>query len=140
MNTKTNRLLWLDDIRDPSDTTWQNWLIENHVTPSDFKITWVKNADDFVKYITENGIPEFVCFDHDLGRDVVDEKVANGMSRRQAQIQRRETVDGYDCAKWLVDYCVDNDEALPTYLIQSANPVGVVNINTYLQNFLKFQK
>ena len=140
MNTKTNRLLWLDDIRDPNETTWQNWLIENHVTPSDFKITWVKNADDFVNYITENGLPELVCFDHDLGRDVVDEKVANGMSRRQAQIQRRETVDGYDCAKWLVDYCVDNDEPLPTYLIQSANPVGVVNINTYLQNFLKFQK
>ena len=52
VNTKTNRLLWLDDIRDPNDTTWQNWLIENHATPSDFKITWVKNADDFVNYIT----------------------------------------------------------------------------------------
>ena len=47
---------------------------------------------------------------------------------------------GYDCAKWLVEYCIDNNKSLPKYAIQSANPVGKENINSLLMNFNKFNK
>jgi hypothetical protein len=47
---------------------------------------------------------------------------------------------GYDCAKWLVDYCMDNDLDLPYWDIQSANPVGKTNINSIMNNYRKFRK
>lgn len=47
---------------------------------------------------------------------------------------------GYDCAKWLVEYCINNNKSLPKYAIQSANPVGRENINSLLTNFNKFNK
>ena len=53
--------LFLDDVRNPKDVKWINlplgpWVI-------------VRNYHDFVKYITSNGLPEFVAFDHDLGQE-----------------------------------------------------------------------
>jgi hypothetical protein len=59
------------------------------------------------------------------------------MSKRQARVQKRETISGYDCAKWLVEYCMDNDLDLPNWIVQSANPVGKDNINGLLNNYLK---
>jgi len=46
---------------------------------------------------------------------------------------------GMDCAKWLVDYCLDNDEKLPLFSSQSANPPGRDNILSLLTNFKKSQ-
>jgi len=45
---------------------------------------------------------------------------------------------GYDCAKWLVGYCIDKNLALPLWNIQSANPVGKENINSLLNNYKKY--
>jgi hypothetical protein len=42
---------------------------------------------------------------------------------------------GLDCAKWLVDYCIDNQLDLPKYYVHSANPIGRQNIINYLENF-----
>lgn len=42
-----------------------------------------------------------------------------------------------DCAKWLVDYCIDNKERLPKIFVHSANPVGADNILGLLNNFKK---
>ena len=47
---------------------------------------------------------------------------------------------GYDCAKWLVEYCLDNDLSLPKYQVHSMNPVGKKNILDYLSNFNIFKK
>ena len=55
-------LLFLDDIRNPLDaysyTNFSLFLKEN----------WniVRNHDQFVEWITTNGLPEFISFDHDL--------------------------------------------------------------------------
>lgn len=67
-------------------------------------------------YTKYNRIDE-VWFDHDLG-DVNDGT-------------------GYDCAKYLVDFCIEHDMKLPEYHIQSANPVGSLNIDSYLKSYLK---
>ena len=46
---------------------------------------------------------------------------------------------GMDCAKWLVDYCIQFDAELPKWNVQSANPVGKDNINQLLSNFRAHQ-
>ena len=46
---------------------------------------------------------------------------------------------GYDCAKWLVEYCMDNDKDIPPYGIQSANPVGKENIDKLLKSYKNFR-
>jgi hypothetical protein len=56
-----------------------------------------------------------IHFDHDLGGDK----------------------DGYDCAKWLIDWCIENNYPAPDYDIQSANPVGRENIESIFKTYHK---
>lgn len=42
-----------------------------------------------------------------------------------------------DCAKWLVDYCIDNGQPLPIFYVHSVNPVGADNIRGLLNGFAK---
>ncbi len=134
-------LLWLDDIRNPFVADWRLQYAPEfeYNDDGDRETVWVKNYDDFVDWITENGLPHTIAFDHDLGDDVARERVSNGMSKRQARIKKRETMSGMECAKWLVDYCIDNDVDLPHWEIQSANPTGKENINGILNNYRKFR-
>jgi len=44
---------------------------------------------------------------------------------------------GYEAAKWLVDHCDNKNLKLPEFVIQSANPVGRKNIESYLNNAKK---
>jgi hypothetical protein len=132
-------LLWLDDLRDPTDNIWNNWIARQGLNPMNYDITWVKNYDDFTNWIVNNGLPDVVCFDHDLGQDIAIERyTTGGMSKTQAKkLKKLETMSGFDATKWMVNYCMDNDLRLPDWYIQSANPVGAENIKSYLQSFVK---
>lgn len=44
---------------------------------------------------------------------------------------------GYDCCKYLVDFCMDNHCDFPQYAIQSDNGPGSDNIDKYIKNFRK---
>ena len=112
------KLLWVDDIRDPfeNDGEWQNFA---PIRASE--VIWVKSYEEFVGWITVNGLPDGIAFDHDLADVKDDEKT------------------GMDCAKWLVDYCLDNGVDLPLFSSQSANPPGRDNILSLLTNFKKSQ-
>ena len=80
-------------------------------------VIWLKNYSSFVEWINENGLPDAICFDHDLG----------------------EEKSGYDCATWLINYCLDNNiKDLPEWNVQSANPVGKENIMNLLNNYSNF--
>jgi hypothetical protein len=46
---------------------------------------------------------------------------------------------GMDCAKWLVDYCMDNKKELPDFVVHSMNPAGAENIKQLLTQFKEFQ-
>ena len=118
---KASVLISIDDIRDPQEPTWQNWIKKNFGT-NYFDITWVKSYKEFVDFVDKNGLPSNVSFDHDLGNveDPDNEKT------------------GYDCAKYIVDYCMNNDRDIPNYRIQSDNGPGRENIDKYLQNYHKF--
>lgn len=45
---------------------------------------------------------------------------------------------GYECAKWLVSYCIDNKLKLPSYYVHSMNPVGAENIHGMMASYYKF--
>jgi hypothetical protein len=127
------KLLWLDDIRNPLDS---NWLTYSPIQQP-FQTVWVKSYQEFTNWIKFNGLPDAICFDHDLGMEVALNARESGMSKRKARLLKQEEKTGYHCAKWLVDYCLDNNCKLPLYNIQSANPVGKENIDKLLQNFIQ---
>ena len=131
MDKKT--LIWLDDVRDPLTN---DWLVFSPIG-RDVNVVWVKSYYDFTIWIEKNGLPDAICFDHDLGEDIAIERIKKGLSKRQARLLKRETMSGMDCAKWLVEYCIDNNLPIPQYNIQSANPVGKENIDMLLKNYIK---
>ena len=107
-------LLWIDDVRNPLEN---DWLVFSPIG-KDVDVVWVKSYDEFVDYLTRvDRLPDAICFDHDLGDDK----------------------SGYDCAKYLVEFCMDRGLKLPSWNCQSANPVGRENIDGLLNNYLKFE-
>lgn len=130
------KLLFLDDLRNPfeHEEGCPDWLIFSPIEQP-FETIWVKNYEDFTGWIKKNGLPDGICFDHDLGEDIARAKVSTGMSKRKARSQKKGTKTGMDCAKWLVEFCLDNKLKLPPYNIQSANPTGKDNINGLLVSF-----
>lgn len=116
-------LLWLDDVRNPFDNK-VNWLVFSPIEQP-YEVVWVKKYQEFISWISDNGLPDAICFDHDL---------ENFHINKSSYIE----YTGYDCAKWLVSYCIDNGNLnLPLYNIQSANPVGKDNIDNLLKNYIK---
>jgi hypothetical protein len=79
-----------------------------------------RSYDEFTAAITERGLPRSIAFDHDLGE-------RSGV----------ETKSGYDCAKWLVAYCMERGLRLPTCSVHSQNPVGAENIKALLRSYWK---
>lgn len=72
----------------------------------------------------EHYTPEHLWVDYQLSKE-----------HQDAQNYKEKT--GLDCAKWLCEYCENNDKDIPKYFIHSANPVGADNIRGYLENFKK---
>jgi len=127
-------LLWLDDIRDPFT---DDWLVFSPIERP-FDVVWVKKYHEFTSWIELNGLPDGICFDHDLGLDEVHEHKTISKKALKRFRKTPEYKTGYDCAKWLVDYCIDNNKPLPKFNVQSANPVGKQNIISLLDNFNKY--
>lgn len=123
--------LFLDDIRTPESVS--NYIISP--LKSMYRLEhWeiVRNYDEFVKWIEENGLPEKISFDHDLADVHYDPTTwVEGFEYLEKT--------GLDCAKWLVDYCIQNDKVLPSYFIHSQNTVGSSNIKNYLENYKKIK-
>jgi hypothetical protein len=133
--------LFLDDIRIPKDAIG---LVDSKLNQFYWSQDWsiVRSYDEFVQFITEKGLPDFVSFDHDLADDhyndlFSDKNWAKKNSDIKLDYNSYKEKTGYECAKWLVDWCVDNGLKLPDYVVHSANPVGKSNIISYLENAKK---
>lgn len=87
------------------------YLDDLRSTPENFERVY--DYDEFVNFINKNGVPEFISFDHDLG----------------------EGKTGFDCAKFLVEFCMDNGVSDINFQVHSQNPVGKENIEKLLDNF-----
>jgi len=136
-----NILLWLDDIRNPFLNL--EGKVPKDENGEDYKINWVLNYEEFVKWIEMFGLPNAISFDHDLADEHYtpeyfwnDYQESKKYQEWKSNHYQEKTV--MDCAKWLVDYCIDNKEKLPKIFVHSANPVGADNIKYLLDNFLKY--
>lgn len=129
---KSNYNLFLDDIRFPYIENSENDVSAYSYTKyTPFKYEeWmvVRNFKEFINIIEENGLPKKVSFDNDLG------DIDTHIKKYDEFIEKT----GYDCVKWLCDYCQDNNLKFPEYYIHSMNPTGVNNIRTYIENYKKY--
>lgn len=124
--------LFLDDVRNPKNNMDYT---KNGIY---FNLEWeiVRSYDAFVKYVTENGLPELVSFDHDLAEAHYHPSMYQGSKVYMQYLETTSEKTGMDCAKWLVDYCIDNGKEFPKWLVHSMNPVGKENITAYISNYL----
>lgn len=94
--------IFLDDIRDPPDSSWT-----------------VARSYDAAVALLEQGWPEMISFDHDLGEDRT----------------------GFDFAKYLVELDLDSG-TMPVnfqFQVHSANPIGRQNIEGLLDGYIRWK-
>lgn len=120
--------LFLDDVRDPEDA----FLYTGFSAFRDEKWLVVRSYDTFVEAINTLGLPQFISFDHDLGPRAYQTATASLIDYTTLG-----ELTGYDCAKWLTNYCFDNSKPLPPFFVHSMNPVGKKNIQELLNHFKK---
>lgn len=112
----TTKILFLDDLRVPSDVTWMNY-------PAEAVFTIVRNSSQFFEELVRQEF-DIVSFDHDI-QEFVD----------------GEEVTGYDILKGMVDvYIIFHSKILPQCLFHTQNSIGKKNMECYYQNAVKFQK
>ncbi len=121
-------ILWLDDQRNPetyfnptkqrkNSLTWINnndFYTNNVFNIGNYKFIWVKTFNEFKNFfLNNNTMPVLISYDYDLSK--TDSKH-----------------NGDDCAKWLVNYCKQNNLEFPKYHIHSANKAKSPIINNIL--------
>ena len=121
-----NYNLFLDDNRIPTHVTWVE-------IPKDQHYSVVRNYKEFVDLVTLKGLPKFVTYDHDLN----DVHYGHGLKGDDIPYDSYTEKTGYDCAKWLVDYCVKRGVKHPPYMVHSMNPIGKQNIISYVESYNK---
>lgn len=100
------------------------YWVDDERNPKDYfgkevnNVMWFRDFDAFKKGLNLIGVPAKISFDHDLGTGK----------------------DGYDCAKYLVEYCEKNGCKMPDYYCHSANPSGRLRIISYLDSYMKSLK
>ena len=75
----------------------------------------VRSTDEALEHIRKNGMPEFISFDHDLGGD--------------------DTTMVF--LRKLVNEIWDGTSNPPEYIVHSANPVGKLNIISFMESWRK---
>lgn len=131
--------LFLDDIRMPVDAgRYMDSSLIRLYNDTDWII--VRNYDEFVRYIMKSGMPDLISFDHDLGEDEAIELHSSGLSKRASRRHKKTVKSGMDCAKWLVDYCMDYKIPMCEFLVHSANPPGAENIRSLLTHYSRVTK
>jgi hypothetical protein len=134
-NNQTNshkRFVFLDDIRIPSSV----YLYTHNPIYLDNIWTIVRSYDEFIKDTIDNGLANFYSFDHDLG--IEHYGMQEHLDEMDYLAYKEKT--GYHCAKWLIEYCMDNNLTPPEYLVHSQNVPGGTNIKYFIENYKRFLK
>lgn len=121
---KKKHKIYLDDVRTPIDNSWK--VVRNY--------NQFKNA---IMLLEIENI-ELISLDHDLGTEAMEEYFKNVVPNfvlNYDNIMNEQT--GLDCAKYIVEKCMDNNIKPPIIHVHSANPIGAANIMGYINNFLK---
>jgi len=138
MGKINNTILWLDDFRNPFTKQWFPKILPQYIDRMD-DIVWVKSYDEFIEWITENGMPFFISFDHDLANEhyAPEKYYVDGTYDTWAKTQDFTEKTGMDCARWLVDYCMDTETNMCKWFSHTANDAGRKNIDGLLISFIK---
>lgn len=137
MRIPESYILYLDDIRNPRDSF--DRMKEGVYVRNDWVI--VRNYTEFCEEIKsgfeKNKFPSLISFDHDLGQEHMNYYFENGGHENPPDPLQANFTEktGYDCAKWLVDFCMDRNILLPKFKCHSHNPVGKENILGLLTNY-----
>lgn len=125
--------LFLDDERMPKDVKWIELPL----------VAWtiVRNYKQFVEIIERDGLPQTVTFDHDLADEHYKEyHIAHDkrmLTYGQIRYDSLKEKTGYECAKWLAEYCVDKNLPIPLYYVHTLNGIGRANIVSVLESARK---
>ena len=133
--------LFLDDERFPQDVTWVpishdiDWTIVRTYK------TFTEAIEDYFYHTKE--LPEFVSFDHDLAdfhyqvmieenRYLAENPEPDGIGSLPLTFDYGREKTGFDCAKWLVEFCIDHEVKFPNHIVHSMNPIGKKRIDDYI--------
>jgi len=135
---RINVNLFLDDYRIPYDSKIKGDVNAYHYTHYEkYKNEeWiiVRNYKEFTEFIENNGVPDFISFDHDLD-DV--HYLHNLDPDLPIDYEKYTEYTGFHCAKWLAEYCLENNIKFPNYYVHSMNNIGRINIIKYIENYKK---
>lgn len=122
--------IFLDDERNPEQVTWvaipkpDSWVI-------------VRNYSEFVSLLeTLDFPPTHISFDHDLA-DAHYEAFYREYSGEKGVSYGPEKT-GFECAKALIDICIDKSWYLPAYTVHSMNHIGGLRIIQLMEDFKKY--
>lgn len=113
--------LFLDDERWPTTVFW---------VPYDYNaLDWivVRSYEQFVETILSARV-KLISFDHDLDPSSTFECVRCNTNQQSFDYKKVSKKTGYHCAKFLKDWCLENDKPIPEYLVHSLNEKGRSNI------------
>jgi len=102
-------ILFVDDLRNPED---RGFDVNSVVT---------RSSAETISWLEENGVPDFITFDHDLGGDDTAMDVVDFLIERD------------------LDTCGEFISEDFTFNVHSDNPVGKANIEGKLNGYLKFK-
>lgn len=119
--------LYLDDKRTPTTTIngYKPWKV-------------VRNYDEFVEHINNNGVPDLISFDHDLSQEHLDDywRQFTEKGYQQPDYESYQEKTGLDCARFLVDLVqADKNLRIKQCCVHSHNPVGAANIQSFINGF-----
>lgn len=117
------KLLFLDDIREPINAF--EYTKDSIYTREDWNV--VRNYEEFMKWIADNGIPDIISFDHDLAPSHYTPiqlwtDYEKSKEWQEAQVHTEKT--GYDCVVEIVNISMNSRKTPPICLFHSQNPVG----------------
>lgn len=124
--------LFLDDVRQRHQVTWVK-LPEHPL--------WAicRSYEEFCKVINNEGLPEFISFDHDLHDEHYKAYFKWREDKQPIDYQSFKVKSGLHCADWLKKYCAKKNLPIPPFIIHSLNEYGVDTITWTLtqdKNFL----
>ena len=127
--------LFLDDVRVVKDAVIHKLnrkLIKESKIPA---VDWliVRSYDDFVKTVKEKGVPNVVSFDNDLSQEQTGYFVRNH-EKNDFNVDVYND-NGISCARFLIQYCKEQNKPLPTYYVHSANYHAV----DFIENLMKHE-
>lgn len=119
--------LFLDDQRNPMDVFWVSIPKVEYVV--------VRNYSQFVDVIKKRGLPKFVSFDHDLSDIQTAQSIVVNLAGSKFNYDNNKELTGLHCARYLIDYCIDNSLDFPQYEVHSMSNVGKANIISLIESF-----